>query len=356
MDEQWAVGLLALISQPAFAAAKDRVLAVNDAASALGLSVGAALSQFLQPVPDRDCVDGETVSVRLFGREAALRCLNREGILICTVDALPTEERPVSASLLHTASAIRASIQELSVALYRLQADPDLQTAPAEQNVSLGQRSLYQLERTAHQLEQYYRLATGEYHRSCQPVPVRALFYNLCSEAASLLGYGQCPLRFQMPPAEFIGCVDSELITLIFWELISNAAAHGDESGISLQLQRKSKDLLLLTLVNHPTDPVTLPDHLFDRHAVPVELTPEKGAGFGLTLVSMCARLHGGSLVLSADPDGAVRTALSLRMPEKPDDHVRAGRWLVSSSLNYGLVSLSRCLPPKAYHPLALQG
>ena len=159
-----------------------------------------------------------------------------------------------------------------------------------------------------------------------------------------------------MPPAEFIGCVDSELITLIFWELISNAAAHGDESGISLQLQRKSKDLLLLTLVNHPTDPVTLPDHLFDRHAVPVELTPEKGAGFGLTLVSMCARLHGGSLVLSADPDGAVRTALSLRMPEKPDDHVRAGRWLVSSSLNYGLVSLSRCLPPKAYHPLALQG
>lgn len=351
--EQWAVDLIRLTPQPAFAAAQEQILAVNEAAAKLGLAAGAPLDQVLDPIPTIDGTEAEFRG-RLLGREVCLRCLCRDGVLVCAASADPTEAQPVSPSLLHTAASIRASIQELNVALYGLQ-DPAVDSALRA--VSLAQRSLYQLEHTASHLEQFYRLSIGDYRPCRQPVPVNKLFYSLCGEAESLLRYRDLPLRYRLLASEHIRCVDEELLTLMFWELISNAAGHCDASGLSLTLRRPADDLLVLTVANHPEAADPLPEHLFDRHAASErELSGEKGPGFGLSLVSMAAGLHGGSLVFSTEADGTVRAALSIRMPNNPDEGLHAARWLVQSGLNYGLISLSGCLPVEAFHPSALQG
>ncbi len=355
MIEQWAADLLLLTPQPAFAAAGGRILAANGAASAMGFSEGTELEEFPLPVSGQSDSTDREFRVQILGRDVRLRCLTRGETSFCVVIPSQPPASPTAESLLHTAASIRSSIQDLNVALYGLDG------AAAEENTgasaSLAQRSLYQLEHTALHLEQYYRFSTGDYNLSRQTVLVRSTFFNLCDEAEALLRFMNCPLRYDLPKSDFTGCLDAELISLIFWELISNAAAHCDASGISLTLRHPSRERLILTVSNHPDPADRLPPHLFDRHTAPAgEFTGEKGPGFGLSLVNMAVRLLEGSLVYAADPDGTVRAALSLPLPDKADDALNADRCVLRSSLNYGLVSLSGCLPPAAYHPADLYG
>lgn len=355
MNDQWAADLIRLIPQLAFAFTSDRILAVNESASSLGLVPGMSPVQVLTPLPDFDSDNGKEILVRLLGREVILRCFCRDSLWICAAVEDRPETQPVSASLLHTASSIRMSVQELNVALYRLQADSQAEAALGA--VSLAQRSLYQLEHTASHLELFFRLSTGDYQPTRRSTKINQLFQELCTEAKSLLQYRSCPLQVSLLPSEHIGCLDVELITMMFWELISNAALHCDTSGIAVSLRRPSDTLLVLTVTNRSEADTPLPEHLFDRHAAPdPTFSGEKGPGFGLSLVSMAARLHGGSLVLSKDTDGTVRAALSIRLPNCADAILSSGRQIAGSGLNYGLISLSGWLPAEAFHPDALEG
>lgn len=356
MQIQWAADLLQMTPQPAFAAEEGAIIAVNAAAAALGLSTGLQLSQVLEPVPV--WVPGEIAEscVQLLGQRTTLRCLIKDGVAVCLVLPDPVEPGPVPATLLHTAASVRSSVQDLNIALDRLGTESGPDPEAHGTSVSLALRSLYQLERTALHLEQYYRLCSGDYRLNRQFCQLNRLFYSLCEKTRDLLAYRKLKLQYSLLPGDPKGCIDSELALLMFWELISNAAAHSDDSSISLTLRMPAKNQLLLTLTNRWAS-ASMPEHLFDRHAAPPEeFSAERGAGFGLSLVSMAVRLHGGSLVFSADGEGMVRTALSIQMPDEPDEEIRIGRGHILPSLDYGLVSLSGCLPKGAYHPLDLKG
>lgn len=355
MDIQWAADLLQMTPQPAFAAENGGILAVNAAAAAMGLSVGLRLSQVMEPVPFWTPGEVGELCVHLLEREAALRCLTREGVTVCLVLTDPAGAGPVPATLLHTAANVRASVQDLNIALEQLGGGAD-RKSELDIPVSLAVRSLYQLERTALHLEQYYRLASGDYRLNPQHCQLNELFYSLCEKARDLLSYRKIRLQYSLLQEHPKGYLDAELVSLMFWELLSNAASHSDDACISLSLRMPGKNQLLLTLTNRWTS-APLPDHLFDRHAAPPEeLSAEKGAGFGLSLVSRAVRLHGGSLVLSTDGEGSIRSALSIRMPDGPSPEIHDRRGRILPTMDYGLVSLSGWLPKEAYHPLDLMG
>ena len=304
--------LLAVFSEPAFYAESGFISAVNPAAEAIGLEVGCPLNLILHPVPA--CGADETVDC-------------------------PTALRMVGG--------IRESIQDLNTAVEGL-ADSINETHPALTASTLARRSLYRLERVASRLDWFYRLSTGAV--SCRPQTCcpAAIVRGLSEYADGLLHTRALRLDYDDGGARWNGCVDSELLELIFWEVLSCLTAQTESGDPQIRLRRLHRDQLQLTFAvpNHTGD---LPDLLETLPRFDEKDPSTWRRELGLGIASMAARLHGGSLLLSADRDGPVRVVVTLRIEAQPGETLHEPHSIVAGSLHPGMVLLSEQLPPEAY-------
>lgn len=339
--------LLAVFSEPAFYAESGCISAVNPAAEAIGLEAGCPLNLILHPAPV--CGENETVDCRtaLRGADVVLRCCGLGGgFLMVRVPPEPTA--PEYAAVPSTVGGIREAIQDLNTAVEGL-ADSIDETHPALTASTLARRSLYRLERVASRLDWFYRLSTGAVScrpRTCCPA---AVVRGLVEYADGLLRTRALCLDYDDGGARWNGAVDPELLELIFWEVLSCLTALTESGDPQIRLRRLHRDQLQLTFAvpNHTGD---LPDLLetlprFDEK----EPSTWQRRELGLGIASMAARLHGGSLLLSADRDGPVRVVVTLRMDAVSGETMHEPHSIVAGSLHPGLVLLSEQLPPEAY-------
>lgn len=339
--------LLAVFSEPAFYAESGFISAVNPAAEAIGLEVGCPLNLILHPVPA--CGADETVDcpTALRGASVVLRCCGLGGGFLM-VRVPPEPAAPEYAAVPGMVGGIRESIQDLNTAVEGL-ADSINATQPVLTASTLARRSLYRLERVASRLDWFYRLSTGAV--SCRPQTCcpAAIVRRLSEYADGLLHTRALRLDYDDGGARWNGCVDTELLELIFWEVLSCLTAQTESGDPQIRLRRLHRDQLQLTFAvpNHTGD---LPDLLetlprFDEK----DPSTWRRRELGLGIASMAARLHGGSLLLSADRDGPVRVVVTLRMEAQPDETLHEPHSIVAGSLHPGMVLLSEQLPLEAY-------
>lgn len=340
------ISTLELAGGPAFIVEEGLIRWASPEAEALGLRPETALSAAIPEIrlPDSGSASSEHVPGP-DRRSWSLRSVALEGRTLCV---LRPEQAPVpgpnESSLFHAAGRIRTALQELTTALDGL-SDRLPETPEAQHQAARGLRSVYQLRRTAEELELFARLRAGSYalNRQCWAVASRTAV--LCGELGELLELAGIELNCSLPRGELRAYLDWPLTAALLRELVANAAAHCADGKLSLKLSRNRKGKLLFTLRNRSDEP--LPEPLFRRHRSEQSL-PLEGMGLGLDLVSAGAALHGGGLLLSQEEAGTVTALLSLTPAAQPDEGVCTLIQLPEGP-QAALSALSGLLPPEAY-------
>ena len=252
----------------------------------------------------------------------------------------------------HTTGSIRQALQTLTVSLDLLSDRLDLFDGDVSRQAASAIRSVFQLQRTATYLDLFRQFSCGGYALRLQHCDLGEYVNSLTEKAADMLAAGGIRLEADLPAQPIVGNADRALIELLVLELLGNAAACASDKTIRLTLRRPKSRLLVFTVENHSDR--ELPDQLFARYsAEPTEASAS--AGLGLQVVSLGARCHGGSLVLSCGPDRTVRAVMSVRMPETASADSLKLSVSPIESVDRGRLVLSTVLPWQVYDLKDLQ-
>ena len=346
--EQWKK-LLELAGGPAFAVAEDGVLRVcTPEAEALGFRKDVPAEELL-PEGCLPKAAGESLEteLELSGQRWSLRAMETEGLRLCFLrPAVEPVPGPNEATLVHAASSIRRSLQELTTALNGLADVLPPEDPGASRRAAEILRSIYRLRRAAGSLEAFSSLRSGRWRLIRRRVKIAAETAAFCGELRELLQAAGIELVWSLPQRDFPVCVDWDLLQLMLRELTANAAAHSADGRVELRLTRVGELGLRFAVSNRTDQP--LPRPLFHRHAAePAEL--EGGAGLGLSMVSAGAACHGGSLLLSADETGVITALLTVRGGAEEDAADSFAQLRQIPAAEAELVSFSELLPPELY-------
>lgn len=348
MDPNLMTALLAAIPSPAFYLRGGCAAACNAAAEALGVRSGMSGEQLLDPIPEVPAGEPVRVRTKLLGTDCTLRSTrtDEDGIILVLEvrdrDALPPAVRE-----------LRNAEQDLSTAIDLAANGSEAQTAA--RHTALACRSLYRLERIALRLEWYYRLTGDCFRPDRQAMDLSEWIRSLCAQADDLLRCCGQRLALRAPvPEQWIGSVDRSLVEMMFWELTARLASMADGESLRLSVSRPTHNGLRLSF--------SISRH---RGALPGQAEALLRAGsedpaawpdgsFDLGPVSMAAKLHGGSLLLTSDAEGAVCAVLSLDVGSLPSDTLSAPCVRLERGLHPGLVMLSDQLPVEAFDPQEL--
>ena len=348
MDPSLLTALLAAIPCPAFYLQGGCAAACNPAAEALGVCCGMSAEQLLDPVPEVPAGEPVRVRTKLLGTVCTLRCSRTdEGGIILVLEARERDALPPAVRELRDAE------QELSTAIDLAANESDARNTA--RHTALACRSLFRLERIALRLEWYYRLTGDGFRPDRQATDLSEWIRTLCQQADDLLRCRGQHLELRSSvPEHWIGSVDRNLAGMMFWELTARFAAMADGANLRFSISRPTQDGLRLA-VSIPRHRGELPgqaEALLRAASEDPAAWPD--GSFDLGPVSMAAKLHGGSLLLTSDAEGAVRAVLSLDVGSLPADTLYAPSVSLERGLHPGLVMLSDLLPVETFDPQEL--
>lgn len=348
MEQNQLQDLLDAIQTPAFAVREQAVIAENTAFSLLKIGKQSILYRILAatavPAALSSLPDLPANGVRWSIKAVALDT--------DTLFLLQRQESEVSVhALAHTAKQLRSTLQQMYSALDLLDRALPEDDPKLDDTVSSLLRGVFRIERVADNLEYLQKLRSGEYFPHCVRMDLRAALVSMLEQAEDLLQSAGIRLIWETMETTFIGSVDPKLLSLAFWNLLSNAARNADGGTVQVKAERVRLSKLRLRFSDSGMGiPEDAQINLTQRYAVsPDETSGQSGVGVGLELVQSIARLHGGSMAISLDPGGTTITALILDTNQPDTVTLRSDNRADTGSLDEGLVGLSDLLPRKAF-------
>ena len=134
---------------------------------------------------------------------------------------------------------------------------------------------------------------------------VREMVENLCMRFVTMARQKHIEFSFDLPPEKLIAAVDTEAITKIVCNLLSNALKYaGSYARLSLSVDDALACFRIAVVNDGPAVPADMREKIFQpfiqyrdgKHMI-------AGTGIGLTLARSLAALHGGTLGMDGDPD-----------------------------------------------------
>lgn len=354
MEQHEYQALLDALDQPAFFAADGILTCANAAFSKLQIPMNTPVASFFSG-PEADA-DGGAFDCFVAGMPYRGKRISRgSGALYL----LQSRDPGISTYALgHTAKSLRSMLHQMYNAIDLL----DRRLPEEEQDLDGTLQSLLQgvfvLERMADNLDHLQRLKCGTYPLACQRMDLAALLRQLCEKAEALLREAGITLQWQVPDGAFLGAADRKLLSLIFWNLVSNAAANAQGGTVTVRVERLHLTKLRLKVTDSGTGiPASRQGELMQRYQVPPEdALDQHGLGVGLTLVRSAAQLLGGSFALSMEPGGKTTAAVLLDTNLPAEAELHSDVKIFARSLDEGLVGLADVLPRRLYDRKAILG
>ncbi len=347
--------VLELFSQPAFITKDDVVLWCNAAAQLL-ISEGTNL---FDAIEDRDTLlskwNGEGTAHLSFvirGKQFDASVRRQEDVLLFVLSSPSADAKSSATAVINASAALRKPLHSLLGAATELFERANI--ANAQDAASQLNRAVYQLMRLCGQMSDGGRLLLQQMDAYRSPVNVQLFFRQFVSQVAPLIESAGRTLVYSGADSQIHADVDANLLERALFNLIANALSYTPKGG-TITLSTMKQERRLFISVSDTGEGIS-PDQtasVFDRHAVRPIGDARWGLGYGLRMVREIARLHGGTMMLNANPNGGTtavfsisleQTALPLRSPMLHYDYC--------SGLNHALVELSEALDAEMFHPL----
>ena len=262
---------------------------------------------------------------------------------------LPQADISVNA-LAHTAKHLRSTLQQMYSALDTLDSCLPEENKTAEESFSSLLQGVFRVERLADNLGCLQQLESGAQPHLAH-MDITQTLLTMMEKAEGLLRMAEIRLDWSLPKGAFTGSMDEKLLSLVFWNLLSNAAACAKRGTVSVRVERIRLTRLRITVTDSGDGiPEALQEDLMQRYAVaPDDALLQTGAGFGLRLVQKTAQLFGGGLAMLTGPDGLTSVAVELRTDLPAQTELRSTAVRFERSLDEGLVGLAEVLPRSVY-------
>ena len=216
----------------------------------------------------------------------------------------------------NTTASLRRSLHDLTTSLDLLSEHLDLSDRAVLHQTSAAMRGLFRLHRIAAFMDLIRQLEAGSYVLSLRPSNVSDFLTRFLDELRGLLEIAGIRLLAEMPDHLILASLDERLVSLLVSELICNAAAHAADRIVRVSVRCPQPRLLVVTVRNQSD--TALPKDLYARSGAEQTEFPAS-VGLGLHAVTLGARCHGGSLVLSEDASHMVDAVVSIRLDEIPE-------------------------------------
>lgn len=347
--------VLELFSQPSFIAKDDQVLWCNTAARSL----------IKEGTPLTDIIEGKDELFSLWNREGTLQLslllqgnsydtsvrVYEDGLLF--VASAPSPEMRASAmAVLNASTSLRKPLHSLLSAageLFEYTDHENARDAAAEVN-----RAIYQLMRLCGQMSDGSRLLLGQMEIRRTPTNLQKFFDHFISQVRPLIESAKRTLQYEPLDTSLQADIDPALLERALLNLFSNALAYTPINGtLSLRLQKQAKRLLVIVSDTGEGISSDVIANLFERYSDRPLGDSRWGLGYGLPMVREIARLHGGTMMVSATEGEKGTTAIFSLSLEPVPRNLRTPllRYDYCSGLNHALVELSDSLGKELFLP-----
>lgn len=324
--------MLALMDRPAFCADGKTILALNTAAHSLALSQGMPLSELIPGDGEAYAEFSEgclTLALTLPGGSRMATVTKWEDHSIFTLEPENTGEELRMLSL--ASQALRDPLSDVMALVESLPSDTE---------------KLPELHKSLHRLLRIVGNMSPAPPFRPEMMELNALLQEVWDKAVPACEARGIQFTFTPSPAPVYTCVDSALLTRAIHNLLSNSMKFSSGCRISLELQRSGK----LCRIRFRDPGGVLPPDPFTRYLREPGLEdPRCGLGLGMQMVRSAAIAHGGTVLMTALPEGGLLT--ELRLPIRQESIVRSPRRPISytGGRDTLLVELSDVLPPEFY-------
>ena len=213
-------------------------------------------------------------------------------------------------------------------------------------------KSYYQLFRLTDNLDLLRQLGqpgTRDFHPAA--MDLAALCRKVVDGCAGLLGAEGVVLTYHSALSSLLIPGDSGLLEHVLLELIANGARWTGRGPLTLSLRRLGTRAVVTVAPGSAPPPQQL-DALLGRESDYGVPRPGSGAGLGMPLAGIIARLHGGSLMVNSSEAGVPAAILALPTGPMPTRvTVRTPRLQRDGGLSVPLVALADVLPARHFVP-----
>lgn len=347
--------VLELFAQPAFLAQDGIVVWCNAAARAL-LTEGQDITQWVDSdmysLWSRKGTLQTTLYLDSTLYDTSVRTTPEGDLFVASKSDISSES--TAAALLCASAYLRRPLQTITGAARDLFDRADEMDA-VDHTCALLNQSIYQLLRLCGQMTDGGQLLLHRRSAHRIPTDMRAFFDFFVKEVAPLTEGCGVNIRLKSSGiAPLFADIDADLITRALYNLIANALSYTPRGGeIELFFEKRGKLLFVTLTDNGEGISKDVAANLFQRFGPRTAGDSRWGLGLGLPMVREIARLHGGSLSLSDNPEGS-GTCASFTISLEPTVlklRSRTLQYSYCSDYHAGLVELSDVLPADMYDP-----
>lgn len=351
MEKYNDIGMLDLITRPAFCAAQGCVTRVSSRAAAFDITPGMKVSELLATGEEEYAAftGGCLHLVLSVGKQKLSASVTRmDGFdVFCFEES--EDSRELQAMAL-AARELRAPLDTIMLTARQLFPLTGLENDPAarEQAARLN-RGLYQILRVINNMSDADQAPTAA---RMETVNIPAVFREIISKAAAMVAHTGLELNYEGYPEAVHGLADRDCLERAVLNMLSNAIRFSPPGEtIRAVLTRRGKKFYLTVENNGDPIPTDIRSDVFTRYQRGCSMEDTRfGLGLGLVLIRTAAAAHGGTVLVKSSRHTGTKVTMSLA--------IRQGQGQVQSNImkvDYTggmdpcLIELSKCLPESLY-------
>ena len=347
------LGMLELMTTPAFCVKDAKIAEMNQPAKQLLLEKGTPIS---------DLLGTQTAAYESFQGGCLFVTLELSGVQMdATVNRIGSDDIFMIDQQVQTELRVMALVaQNLRISLADLlsltdRLLPALETeADTSQKRQITQvnRKLTQLNRAILNMSDAARYI-NDAGRQLTLVDVPSVIDEILERAQMLLEPADIRLDIRLPQESILCCVDTEKLERALYNLLSNAAK-ATPAGGTVQIELRQKNgWLYLSVEDHGNGiPASVMANIFTRYQRAPGLEDGRhGLGLGMALVRSTATVHGGTVLIQQPVSGGTKVTLSFPIRIGKELTMHAHRLFAdyAGDRDHALLELSEVLPAELY-------